>query len=119
MNRIAFLSTLFGFAAVAKAQHPLGVEDVPTGGMSQGFMFKGWPWSDKSPVNNQCPLCGTMAEEYHRPTAAGWLNNCHHESGDPADVVTCDPVKDVPYGELERVTRCKRCNNAFFQEAAK
>lgn len=52
---------------------------------------------DGKPLNNQCPVCGTMAEPY-RPAK---LN---------ADGTSALFL-------LERIARCKLCNSAFWQDA--
>jgi hypothetical protein len=48
-------------------------------------------FSEGNPLNNQCPVCGTMAEPYHP------LSGTLHSGSVP--------------------TRCKRCNCAFWQDA--
>lgn len=57
------------------------------------------------PKPNQCPVCGTMAEPYKREL----------------DCVGMDVEKGryvpLPCGPADRVTRCKRCNAAFWQDA--
>lgn len=61
---------------------------------------------------NCCPVCGTMAAPYRRPRFPGVAINC---SG-PADHFTCtEPGEE--YGPTERLTRCRICNAAFWQDA--
>jgi len=48
----------------------------------------------RSPKNNQCPVCGTMADPYVRPSGTS-------------------------LGITFNLIRCKRCNAAFFQDAEK
>lgn len=111
MNRIAFLASLIGLGGlVAKAQDSefiafrapayrpkLNVDD--TGQIS--IEGRGLDWINKGmPTNNQCPLCGTMAETYVNPPL------CYNGTDTLA-----------PCAPKERVTRCKACNNAFFQDS--
>ena len=110
MKRLSFLASLFGFAAVAKAQHPVAAPKEAANSLTR----LSWPWEDTKPLNNQCPVCGTMAKEYHQPTLP-IHNNCHSVRDD-ATITECDTL-DVKYGQIDLITRCKRCNNAFYQEA--
>ena len=56
------------------------------------FILKGEP-----PLNRQCPVCGTMAEAYK------------------VDMFYCDGEECFP--PKARITRCARCNNAFWIDA--
>jgi hypothetical protein len=49
----------------------------------------GTAWSERKPNNGQCPVCGVQAE----------------------------PWKRRPIEFSERLIRCARCSNAFFQDA--
>ena len=51
---------------------------------------------DKKPLNNQCPVCGTMADAYH-------------SEGSPVA---------LRYEAHQNLIRCARCNAAFWQDAA-
>jgi|ERR1017187_9625201 hypothetical protein len=61
------------------------------------------------PKPNQCPACGTMAKPYHPVTTY-----CgDYSSGQPMSALGlagCEPKMSI--------TRCKRCNAAFWQDAA-
>jgi hypothetical protein len=60
------------------------------------------------PLNNQCPICGEMAEPYKPDTRF-----CgDYSSGQPRSAMGlsgCEPTMTI--------TRCKRCNAAFWQDA--
>jgi hypothetical protein len=109
MKRFSFLATLLGFAGAARAQTAMTelLRDKAPGGTYK-------PWEAYRPNNNQCPVCGTMAPRYH-PTI-------HKHDG-------YQPVPGVPYVVEEingrdelvagatQITRCARCNAAFWQDA--
>lgn len=59
--------------------------------------------------NGECPVCGTMAEPYKRPTGI------HAADCGPNSLMAC--FSDGPYGPTERITRCRRCNAAFWQDS--
>jgi hypothetical protein len=106
MKRLAFLASLFGFGVAAKAQHPVGVDEPNTSKPADSKFL--WPWVIRKPENNQCPVCGTMAEPYrtltevcNKRTATAWF----------PEWPTCVELGDP------RLTRCSRCNAAFFQDA--
>lgn len=57
--------------------------------------------SFRKPLNNQCPVCGEMAEPFRREggkIVSGWIGKL---------------------GETINLTRCKRCNAAFWQDVEK
>jgi hypothetical protein len=91
MTRKTFWTSLFVFG-VARAQ-----QSEPA-------------WRSGSALNNQCPQCGSMADPY-RPHDAGHLIDCSHPK--PGQVCVA-PVRAVQ--PSFRVTRCQRCNDAFFQD---
>lgn len=55
-----------------------------------------WASDEQKPLNNQCPVCGTMAEPYY--AMRGFYNYVASEG---------DPV----------MTSCKRCNALFVRFA--
>jgi hypothetical protein len=73
-----------------------------------------------TPTPNQCPVCGTMAEPYVRPTESEYFDTdtCIADQGNPSFAVCRQPSKMRRVGPDERVTRCKRCNAAFWQDAS-
>lgn len=65
-------------------------------------------WKTGKAINNQCPVCGTMAEPYvYRD--AGHLITCDH----PRPGLTCV----APLRIASRTVRCERCNARFDQDA--
>jgi hypothetical protein len=73
-------------------------------------------WFGGKPLNNQCPACGEMAKRYKwlPPCGAYVLPNGMLSSDNGAHL----PLKDCSLGEPQRnLTRCKRCNAAFWQDA--
>ena len=118
-NRRNIIASIFGFGALAKAQSAVGV-----GGYGQQPKMyteqEAFPHGHEEykPLPNQCPIptCRTMAKPYVRPT---WdiLKNCKPVDGSNY-VVSCDPTS-TPYGDMQLLTRCSRCNNAFFVDAEK
>jgi hypothetical protein len=64
------------------------------------------------------PACRTKADPYVRPLVKSGIlkaKPCEPEV-DPT-VVCVESEKGSRQGPIERVTRCKRCNNAFWQDA--
>lgn len=116
MTRKSFFAAIAGFLGVAEAQqHPL--TDSTGSNQSQQifdtavysppqwkFPLERWA----NPKNNQCPVCGTMADAYKPDTrfCGDYLG------GQPATgmgLMGCEPMASI--------TRCKRCNAAFWQDA--
>lgn len=64
------------------------------------------------PVNNKCPVCGTMAEPFR--SSASYESNCRSviDFNSGRARLMCDKAT-AP----ENLTRCLNCNNAFWQEA--
>lgn len=67
------------------------------------------------PVNNECPVCHTFAEPYVRETYY-ILDECVAQPD--GTLARCKQI-DVPAGPSERITRCKSCNAAFWQDAVR
>jgi hypothetical protein len=71
----------------------------------------GWP--DGKATNNQCPVCGTMAKQLiaqRWPTQDGYrsiMNGAAVERINPREEL-------IP---AQSITRCGRCNCAFWQDA--
>lgn len=89
MRRISFIAlgiTSF-FGVVAKAQKPSPSNRVSLDGRRQ---------------NNECPICGTMADPFKRPLGVVFQAGA--------------AVFDAPYGPTQNIARCRQCNCAFWQD---
>lgn len=85
-----------------------------------GFRARSWSvippgesasaWRRGQSLNNQCPVCGTMAEPYVMANA-GHLIPCSHPKPGQACVA---PVPGKP--PASRTIRCRRCNVRFDQD---
>jgi nucleoside diphosphate kinase len=71
-------------------------------------------WESGQALNNQCPVCGTTAEPYVRPTETVAED---YQTTDDGRVIAINPHEE-PYGPKEQSIRCTRCNVAFYQDAA-
>lgn len=78
------------------------------------------------PANNECPVCGTMAEEYTRQMQEDVGQDIDYEAEKKWDAenpgktkawMFVRPARKYPVGPRERLTRCKHCNAAFWQDA--
>lgn len=127
VNRFSFICSILGLgtsaSAVAKAQthttgtvvwsgrqqycdtsHPCGSNNTIIG------------WLVGKAVNNQCPLCGTMAAKYEREL--DYFNAprfCEPVSGSEHLIVCNKPTKRTR--PMKQITCCARCSNAFWQTA--
>jgi uncharacterized protein with PIN domain len=104
MKRCQFLLAFLGFGAAVRGQEaPIKAECLATtsdrkrliGPCASNFLFKG-----RVAQNNQCPVCGTMAEPY-----------THFRS-----IQNATP-EHAAYGESAHLTRCWTCNAAFWQDS--
>jgi len=94
---------------VAKAQGL--VREVPPGGTAliqaarrDGAALIVPEWVFGQARNNECPSCARTAEPYINPATGD--GSCIGING----AVSCGPAS--------RITRCKRCNTAFWQDEA-
>lgn len=74
------------------------------------------------PKPNQCPVCYAAAEPYNRPTEAEAYGPGICLVGPPgvAQNSVCRQPSDAELaGPMERITRCRACNCAFYQDAVK
>jgi hypothetical protein len=98
MNRSAFIAALLGAVGIGKAQQwkRCGLEETEFATGRQVRCDEPFPAK-----NNQCPVCGTMAEPYRRDgdgnVISGWVGSIALSIN---------------------LTRCKRCNAAFWQDAS-
>jgi rubredoxin len=95
-TRKSFLAALTGFLGIARAQVPQSHENL-----------LGTPWDTRKPKNRECPVCGTMAKPYK--TIHDCFGPVNMKDGS-MKFVDCEP---------QRLIRCERCSNAFFQDAEK
>ena len=100
MKRFSFLAALFGFGAAAKAQEPGSLKDFK---LEVSYCPPQWTVKEREgcvkPLNNQCPVCGMMEPPFDTKTLVRVM------------VDYSNPPKTS-----EILTRCKRCNNAFWQD---
>jgi hypothetical protein len=80
-------------------------------------------FSEGNPLNNQCPVCGTMAEPYHPTELKRVFIPCPKTAlyFDKTGSGLCEDWKLFPVegsvAGMQRLNRCKRCNCAFWQDA--
>ncbi len=115
MKRSKFIAAIFGAFGVARAQQTGSRLPETTTGNHLSVTTCAIPpqWNDRCPaiLNNQCPVCGTMAEPLPKLQKIA-VGNCK-ATADPG-VVACEDIFENPYSSL---TRCKRCNAAFWQDS--
>jgi len=106
ITRKNFWLALFSGLGIARAQEPgfTGFVDSSTRPIS------GIAWQNGPALNNQCPVCGTMADPYVMQNA-GHLVPCSHPKPGQACVA---PVPGKP--PETRTVRCQRCNARFEQD---
>ena len=109
MKRSAFLVLIFGFLGVSRAQQEEGI----------GITYNPPQWTiplgnGHKPHNNQCPVCGTMAKPYSgkRAYTEPWCIGSGHQFPPTKEMMA--ECEDPP---RQRITRCLRCNAAFWQDA--
>ena len=104
MKRSAFLASFLGVLGISQAQQ--WKERLPHGVHCWHYGTDGTvvPCDDSWPpaLNNQCPVCGTMAKPYRRMGMS------------LTGTVRIDPPGDMPKHNL---ARCLRCNAAFWQNS--
>ena len=71
-------------------------------------------WMSGKALNNQCPVCGTIAAAL--PALPDILTNDGRACNGPSVEGGVCLNGGVVY--LHKLVRCLRCNNAFFQDAA-
>lgn len=113
MNRLRFITALFGSAALAKGQQ--WKECEPEKGWTGGGIL--CSSKNKPAKNNQCPVCGEMAKpiklaDISLPCGVFRRPDGHLES--VQGIASCPPAVGTP-----NLIRCSRCNAAFWQDAEK
>lgn len=120
MNRWKFIAALFGIGTLAKAQEQIPIVS------NIGFLPSLWVenreihwFRDKKPLNNQCPVCGTMAAPFHRDLVVNGLKFREWEQRNAGGDFQKWAKENggIPTGPVENLTRCARCNAAFWQDA--
>lgn len=101
MRRRSLLGILFGGSAVA--QVPLSSENGSVN-----------PWSRRKPQPGECPVCGTRAPDYIRPTSPKIVPCFPPEPADSE--ITCVAPGDS-YGQKEIMVACANCRVLFMQAA--
>lgn len=112
MKRSVFLTSILGMMGLGvKAQQSSSViQSNPSTSVKAVWYPPQWtmevsPEAGK-PKNNRCPVCGTMAPP--RKILKAQCNPAGATVGIP-EWPSC--------GEGQNLTRCKRCNAAFWQDA--
>ena len=107
-SRLQFITALFGVGTLARAQHPLVTASHEAEWIA--------PWSERRPFKDQCPVCGLVAEPYNgeqdRKDCHELVNAYTKMDQHAAEKYPCDGVR-------QRITRCQRCNAAFWQDSVK
>ena len=98
MTRKAFW--LFAFTGLRRGRP---ADELPPGASAIA-------WRTGQALNNQCPVCGTMADAYIVANA-GHLIQCTHPK--PGQVCVAPSRGQVPNW---RTVRCQRCNARFDQD---
>lgn len=106
MTRLRFILALL-LGKFADAQCGFGTRKLPI------------EWKDGKALNNQCPICGTMADQLNTSTWGCQTMNYSFMGMQPATVrMAGEGFYEGKYGDVyANLTRCRLCNNAFFQES--
>jgi hypothetical protein len=109
ITRGKFWLALFSGLGIARAQDP-ELTGIVESDLVATSLPTGIAWQSGPAVNNQCPVCGTMAEPYVMQNA-GHLIPCSHPK--PGQICVA-PVRAKP--PESRTVRCQRCNARFDQD---
>ena len=121
MKRSAFLASLLGVLGIGQAQQ--WREDEPErtlncmGWDKEGNITRaacGHSGTHKPALNNQCPVCGTMAKPYRgkRAYSEPWCEGGPQQFPPTKEMLA--QCEDLP---RQRITRCLRCSAAFWQNS--
>jgi len=115
MTRNKFFASVFGALGVARAQQWKECTSGTPGTTSYVTPnpdMRCWAQYKKAEpaLNNQCPVCGTMAEPLKKYKLG--VKNCK-PVGD-GYTLSCEDIWATPDPQ---VVRCKLCNAAFWQDA--
>ena len=106
ITRKKFWLTLFSGLGMARAQE-LGLTGVVESRPISTSLPTGIAWQNGPALNDQCPVCGTMAEPYVMQNA-GHVIPCSHPKA--AQICVAPLRGKVPEA---RTVRCQRCNARF------
>ena len=113
ITRKKFWLTLISGLGIARAQEPEFTGRVESSATPPSLPAPtGIGWRNGTALNNQCPVCGTMAEPYVMENV-GHLVPCAHPK--PGQTCVAPARGKVPEA---RTVRCQRCNARFDQDAA-
>jgi hypothetical protein len=118
MKRFSFLAALFGFGASAKAQEYGSLKDFK---LEVRYCPPQWTVKEREdcgkPLNNECPVCGTMAKPYERKMIQhGSGINCRPSY--PYSILeVCDRDEEFESLPIQDCIRCVHCNAAFWRDA--
>lgn len=141
MRRWPFIAALLGMAGAAKAQtqapapnleglEGFKVEVGPDGILRNcsrcvtGIPAPTIGWKQGKAINNQCPMCGTMAKPYRRRTEKEVFGaeTCIANSGIGSmvnSISNCVPPSDKLYDpkRIQVYGGCLHCGAAFWQDS--
>lgn len=108
MKRSAFIASVFGFIGIGKAQQWKECTTGKPGTTAYITEPRCYPPKNhpEPALNNQCPVCGTMAAPYSPGMIFNAVGTCLDREG-----------KETACSKAPRIIRCKRCNAAFWQDA--
>ena len=108
MNRLRFLSFLFGGTAVAVAQNQDKTSTIRVSTLSPTTIgVNGYGG------NGYCPVCHTKAPDWGGDPYLVGFSKCKPEGG---NMVSCTPKYQRSESRLIRCANLE-CNNAFYQDA--
>lgn len=115
MKRSAFIGSLLGVVGIGRAQQWKQCTTGLTGttGYITPIRCMEPHEHQEPPLNNQCPVCGAMAEPRSFWEGGMRTKQCNPPSADP--YIVC--ADQTYYDPGPAITRCKHCNAAFWQDA--
>ena len=123
VTRNRFLAALAGALGIARAQQKKQA-DKTAGKWDQGtfvtmpaYEAPQWMVVNSKALNNQCPVCGTMAEPFRCDPQYSITQTDVRLSGRDIVLLSAGKSSDKPPKMPSRLVRCARCNAAFWQDA--
>jgi predicted Ser/Thr protein kinase len=109
MKRFQFFAALLGAVGIGKAQQARW----------SVACIDGTNVRRCDPENNQCPVCGAWAEPFHLMPQYSMTSTAVRLQ-DRDIILLSEGMPDDKQPKMpSRLTRCKRCNAAFWQDAEK